>query len=115
MALEEAGHPAESLTGWQAGIQTESLHGNARILDIDTKRIETLLNEGKIAVVAGFQGWTASQRITTLGRGGSDTTAVAIAAALRADKCEIYTDVTGVFTTDPRVVKHARKLVRHFL
>ncbi|MDM5339314.1 aspartate kinase [Fictibacillus enclensis] len=110
MALEEAGHPAESLTGWQAGIQTESLHGNARILDIDTKRIETLLNEGKIAVVAGFQGWTASQRITTLGRGGSDTTAVAIAAALRADKCEIYTDVTGVFTTDPRVVKHARKL-----
>ncbi|SDM88370.1 aspartate kinase [Fictibacillus solisalsi] len=110
MALEEAGHPAESLTGWQAGIQTESLHGNARILDIDTKRIELLLNEGKIAVVAGFQGWTASQSITTLGRGGSDTTAVALAAALRADKCEIYTDVTGVFTTDPRVVKHARKL-----
>ncbi|MGG1574904.1 aspartate kinase [Fictibacillus sp. NRS-1165] len=110
MALQEAGYEAESLTGWQAGIETENVHGNARILNIDTKRIQEMLADGKIAVVAGFQGVTGSKNIATLGRGGSDTTAVALAAALRADKCEIYTDVTGVFTTDPRVVKHARKL-----
>ncbi|MDN4072678.1 aspartate kinase [Fictibacillus terranigra] len=110
MALQEAGYEAESLTGWQAGIETENVHGNARILNIDTKRIQEMLADGKIAVVAGFQGVTGSNNIATLGRGGSDTTAVALAAALRADKCEIYTDVTGVFTTDPRVVQHARKL-----
>lgn len=110
MALQDAGYEAESLTGWQAGVETEDVHGNARILNIDTKRIQQMLADGKIAVVAGFQGLTSSDNIATLGRGGSDTTAVALAAALRADKCEIYTDVTGVFTTDPRVVKHARKL-----
>lgn len=110
MALQEEGYEAESLTGWQAGIETEDVHGNARILNINTKRIQQMLADGKIAVVAGFQGLTPEQNIATLGRGGSDTTAVALAAALRADKCEIYTDVTGVFTTDPRVVNSARKL-----
>lgn len=110
MALHEKGYQAVSLTGWQAGIKTEDVHGNARIIDIDTSRIYKYLQEGKIVIVAGFQGMTESGEITTLGRGGSDTTAVALAAALRADKCDIYTDVTGVFTTDPRYVKQARKL-----
>lgn len=111
MALSEKGFPAVSFTGWQAGIKTESVHGNARILDIDTSRLKRELNEGKIVIVAGFQGITEDGAISTLGRGGSDTTAVAIAAALKADKCDIYTDVTGVFTTDPRYVKNARKLL----
>ncbi|RAK21332.1 aspartate kinase [Anoxybacillus vitaminiphilus] len=110
MALKEKGYDAVSLTGWQAGIETEAVHGNARIMNIDTARIHEHLNEGKIVVVAGFQGITKDQEITTLGRGGSDTTAVALAAALNAKKCDIYTDVTGVFTTDPRYVKKARKL-----
>jgi aspartate kinase len=110
MALKEKGYEAVSLTGWQAGIETETVHGNARIMNIDTRRITNYLNEGKIVVVAGFQGITESKEITTLGRGGSDTTAVALAAALKADKCDIYTDVTGVYTTDPRYVKAARKL-----
>ncbi|MFC3883156.1 aspartate kinase [Bacillus songklensis] len=110
MALKEKGYEAVSLTGWQAGIQTEAIHGNARIEHIQTERVQGLLNEGRIVVVAGFQGITADKEITTLGRGGSDTTAVALAAALQADKCDIYTDVTGVFTTDPRYVKTARKL-----
>jgi aspartate kinase len=110
MALQEQGYEAVSLTGWQAGIKTEAIHGNARIIDIDTSRIRKYLGEGKIVIVAGFQGITESGEITTLGRGGSDTTAVALAAALKADKCDIYTDVTGVFTTDPRYVKTARKL-----
>jgi aspartate kinase len=110
MALQEKGYEAVSLTGWQAGIQTEAVHSNARITHIQTERVQGLLNEGRIVVVAGFQGITADQEITTLGRGGSDTTAVALAAALQADKCDIYTDVTGVFTTDPRYVKTARKL-----
>ncbi|HZG60747.1 MAG TPA: aspartate kinase [Anoxybacillus sp.] len=110
MALKEKGYDAVSLTGWQAGIETEAVHGNARIMNIDTTRIHKHLNEGKIVVVAGFQGITKNQEITTLGRGGSDTTAVALAAALNAKKCDIYTDVTGVFTTDPRYVKKARKL-----
>ncbi|MEJ9228158.1 aspartate kinase [Peribacillus butanolivorans] len=110
MALIEAGREAISFTGWQAGMQTESVHGNARILNIDASRIQAQLQAKKIVVVAGFQGNDAYGEITTLGRGGSDTTAVAIAAALNADRCDIYTDVTGVFTTDPRYIKDARKL-----
>ncbi|MFD6443429.1 aspartate kinase, partial [Peribacillus sp. NPDC060186] len=110
MALIEAGREAISFTGWQAGMQTESVHGNARILNIDASRIQAQLKAKKIVVVAGFQGSDANGEITTLGRGGSDTTAVAIAAALNADRCDIYTDVTGVFTTDPRYIKDARKL-----
>lgn len=110
MALQNKGYDAVSYTGWQAGIETENIHGNARITNIDTAKLKERLNEGKIAVVAGFQGVTAEGEITTLGRGGSDTTAVALAAALKADKCDIYTDVPGVFTTDPRYVKTARKL-----
>ncbi len=110
MALYEMGHEAISFTGWQAGMMTESVHGNARITNIQTERIQEQLEQGKIVVVAGFQGISENGEITTLGRGGSDTTAVALAAALKADKCDIYTDVTGVFTTDPRYVKTARKL-----
>lgn len=110
MALTEKGYNAVSFTGWQAGIETEAAHGNARITNINTDRIKNELTKGKIIVVAGFQGISSDQQITTLGRGGSDTTAVALAAALKADKCDIYTDVTGVFTTDPRFVKEARKL-----
>lgn len=111
MALSQNGIDAVSYTGWQAGIKTESVHGNARIVDIDTDRIARDLETGKVVIVAGFQGVTDDGQITTLGRGGSDTTAVALAAALKADKCDIYTDVTGVFTTDPRYVKSARKLL----
>ncbi|CAG9619553.1 aspartate kinase [Sutcliffiella rhizosphaerae] len=110
MALQMRGHEAVSLTGWQAGIRTEPIHGNARITNIETDLLQSYLDSGKIVIVAGFQGITASNEITTLGRGGSDTTAVALAAALQAEKCDIYTDVTGVFTTDPRYVKDARKL-----
>ncbi len=110
MALQQKGYDAVSLTGWQAGIKTEAVYGNARILDIDPRRINAQLATGKIVIVAGFQGITEDEEIATLGRGGSDTTAVALAASLKAAKCEIYTDVTGVFTTDPRVVKGARKL-----
>ncbi|WP_411333548.1 aspartate kinase [Metabacillus indicus] len=110
MALQAKGYDAVSYTGWQAGISTEHVHGNARISGIDTEKIEKRLSEGKIVVVAGFQGFADGSEITTLGRGGSDTTAVALAAALKADKCDIYTDVTGVYTTDPRFVKGARKL-----
>jgi aspartate kinase len=110
MALQDQGQQAVSLTGWQAGIKTEAIHGNARIVDIDNQRMLQLLNEGNVVIVAGFQGIAPEAEITTLGRGGSDTTAVAIAAALEAEKCDIYTDVTGVFTTDPRYVKSARKL-----
>ncbi|MFJ5621819.1 aspartate kinase [Peribacillus loiseleuriae] len=110
MALLEKGYEAVSFTGWQAGIQAESIHGNARILDIDANRVCEQLSAGKIVVVAGFQGVDTSGEIMTLGRGGSDTTAVALAAALKAERCDIYTDVTGVYTTDPRFVKSARKL-----
>ncbi|NUK30728.1 aspartate kinase [Parageobacillus sp. VR-IP] len=110
MALQEKGYKAISLTGWQAGITTEEMHGNARIMNMDTTRIRRYLDEGAIVIVAGFQGVTETGEITTLGRGGSDTTAVALAATLKADKCDIYTDVTGVFTTDPRYVKTARKI-----
>ena len=110
MALAQQGIEAVSYTGWQAGIKTEAVHSNARIMDIETDRINNDLKNGKVVIVAGFQGVTDEGEITTLGRGGSDTTAVALAAALKADKCDIYTDVTGVFTTDPRFVKSARKL-----
>ncbi|MBU8584432.1 aspartate kinase [Priestia megaterium] len=110
MALQCKGYEATSLTGWQAGIQTEAVHSNARIQHIDTTRIQRQLDSGRIVVVAGFQGCSEDGSITTLGRGGSDTTAVALAAALKAAKCDIYTDVTGVFTTDPRYVEDARKL-----
>ncbi len=110
LALLEKGYDSISFTGWQAGIETEAIHSNARIVNIDTKKLNESLNRGQIVVVAGFQGITVDGSITTLGRGGSDTTAVALAAALKADKCDIYTDVTGVFTTDPRYIKTARKL-----
>lgn len=112
MALHEAGQPAISLTGGQAGIITEKVPNRARILKIDPKRIKEELDCGKVVVVAGFQGITDNASwadITTLGRGGSDTTAVALTAALKADQCEIYTDVDGVFTTDPRIEPTARK------
>ncbi|MFJ5717247.1 aspartate kinase [Neobacillus sp. NPDC093127] len=111
MALNQQGMDAVSFTGWQAGIVTEPVHGNARISNINTDAIQNQLSAGKVVIVAGFQGITENGEITTLGRGGSDTTAVALAAALKADKCDIYTDVTGVFTTDPRYVKDARKLL----
>jgi len=112
MALQEMGHPAVSLTGGQAGIITDPVFGRAKIDDIDTTRLVRELEQDKIVVVAGFQGRSPEGEITTLGRGGSDTTAVALAAALKADVCEIYTDVDGVYTTDPRVVPEARKLER---
>lgn len=110
MAIQAKGFKAISLTGWQAGIQTESIHGNARIETIQTERIQRLLNEGYIVIVAGFQGFSKEHEVTTLGRGGSDTTAVALAAALQAERCDIYTDVLGVYTTDPRIEPDATKL-----
>lgn len=111
ISLNEQGIETVSFTGWQAGIETETVHGNARIRKINTDAIESQLAAGKVVIVAGFQGVTEDGEITTLGRGGSDTTAVALAAALKAEKCDIYTDVTGVFTTDPRYIKKARKLL----
>ncbi|MDG6777552.1 aspartate kinase [Thiomicrorhabdus sp. zzn3] len=110
MALQEKGYPAVSYTGWQVPIKTDAVHSKARIEDIDSEKIFGQLNEGKVVVVAGFQGVTPDGDITTLGRGGSDTTAVALAAALNADECQIYTDVDGVYTTDPRVVPEAKRL-----
>lgn len=110
MYLENQGYPSVSLTGWQAGIMTEPSHTNARILNIHRSNMTRHLDEGKIVIVAGFQGITETGEITTLGRGGSDTTAVAIAAACSAERCDIYTDVSGVYSTDPRYVKEARKL-----
>ncbi len=110
MAVEALRLPVISLTGWQAGIQTNNAARNARIRTIDTERIEAELNQKKIVIVTGFQGINRGQDITTLGRGGSDTSAVALAAALEADLCQIYTDVDGVYTADPRQVKGARKL-----
>ena len=111
MAIHDMGHKAISLTGSQAGIVTDSSHTKARIIDVKAERIEEALEEDRIVLVAGFQGVsTESQDVTTLGRGGSDTTAVALAAALGADVCEIYTDVAGVFSADPRIVPEARKL-----
>ncbi len=110
MAIIDHGHNAISFTGSQAGIVTDTSHGKARILEMRTDRVREALDAGKIAIVAGFQGVSTDLDVTTLGRGGSDTTAVALAAALDADACEIYTDVDGVFTADPRIVPEARKL-----
>ncbi|WP_017872790.1 aspartate kinase [Candidatus Caldatribacterium saccharofermentans] len=112
IALFAQGVPSISLTGGQAGIITTDVHTKARILRVEVERIFRHLNEGKVVIVAGFQGVTEDGDITTLGRGGSDTTACALAAALRADVCEIYTDVAGVFTADPRIVPEARKIPR---
>jgi aspartate kinase len=113
MAVGNLGHEARSFTGSQAGVITDSSHGRAKIIDVTPGRIEAALNEGAIAIVAGFQGVSQdSKDITTLGRGGSDTTAVALAAALHADVCEIYTDVDGVFTADPRIVSTAQRRER---
>lgn len=110
MALSVVGCPSISLTGWQAGFHTDRAYTRARIKNLDTERIESELSRNRVVVVAGFQGINRYDDITTLGRGGSDTSAVAIAAALHADLCQIYTDVDGVYTADPRVVPHARKL-----
>jgi len=110
MAIEKIGRPVISLTGWQAGFKTDTNFGNARISRIDTERLRSELDKRKIVIVAGFQGINKNDDITTLGRGGSDTSAVALAAALGADICEIYTDVDGVYTADPRIVKNAKKL-----
>lgn len=110
MALRELGYAAISLSGPQAGIHTDASYGQARIHRVETERIQSELRQGRIVVVAGFQGITEAADITTLGRGGSDTTAVALAAALRAERCEIYTDVAGIYTADPRLVPEARKL-----
>lgn len=110
MAIEKLGYPVVSLTGWQIGMKTDSHYSNARIHKVDAERIHTELDKKRIVIVAGFQGINKYDDITTLGRGGSDTTAVAIAAALHADLCEIYTDVDGVYTADPRIVKNAQKL-----
>jgi len=110
MALADLGIEAKSFTGSQAGIITDTVHLKAKILEVKGDRVREALSEGKVCVVAGFQGISTDKEITSLGRGGSDTTAVALAAALGADACEIYTDVTGVFTADPRIVPQARKL-----
>ena len=110
MAIQEMGYSAVSMTGAQVGILTEETHSRARIVDIKTDKLKEHLGEGKIIIVAGFQGITAKGEITTLGRGGSDTSAVAIAAALKVDRCDIYSDVEGIYTTDPRVVPTAQKL-----
>src|ERR1700756_5407913 len=110
MAINDLGHRAISLTGSQAGIVTDTSHTKARILDVRADRIQAALEEDRIVLVPGLQGVSTSRDVTTLGRGGSDTTAVAVAAALGAEVCEIYTDVAGVFTADPRIVPDARKL-----
>ncbi len=112
MAIEKLGHPAQSFTGAQMGLRTDAAHGRARIKSIDVEALQDALDAGRIAVIAGFQGTDAEGNITTLGRGGSDTSAVAVACALGADVCEIYTDVDGVYTADPRMVPTARKLDR---
>jgi aspartate kinase len=112
MAIHRLGHSARSFTGWQMGMRTDADHSRARILDIEQAPIRSALAEGAVAVIAGFQGVDERGDITTLGRGGSDTSAVAVACALRADVCEIYTDVDGVYTADPRIVPKARKLAR---
>ncbi|MFT7409939.1 MAG: aspartate kinase [Oleispira sp.] len=110
MALQERGVGAKSFTGWQVGIKTDSSHMKARIEDIDTDAMRNQLDAGNVCIVAGFQGVDSENNITTLGRGGSDTTGVALAAALGADEAQIYTDVDGVYTTDPRVVPNARRM-----
>ncbi|MBI3192630.1 MAG: aspartate kinase, partial [Pedosphaera parvula] len=110
MALHSIDVPAASLTGAQAGILTDGVHTKAKIQNITPKQVHSLLQAGNVVIVAGFQGQTSEGHITTLGRGGSDLTAIALAAALKADLCQIYTDVDGVYTADPRIVKDARKL-----
>ncbi|MGO1076749.1 aspartate kinase [Inquilinus sp. CA228] len=110
LALQEIGLPARSFQGWQVAVHTDGSHAKARILDIDARLLEESLARGEVPVIAGFQGVSDAGRITTLGRGGSDTSAVALAAALKADRCDIYTDVDGVYTCDPRIVRKARKL-----
>lgn len=110
LSLQALGVNARSWLGWQIPVRTDGLHGTARIDSIRTAEIERRMAEGQVAVVAGFQGIGPRGRITTLGRGGSDTSAVALAAALKADRCDIFTDVDGVYTTDPRIVANARKL-----
>ena len=110
IALQELGLNSISLTGFQAGIDINSTFGEAQIVSIDNKRINNEINKGRVVVIAGFQGYNKNFEITTLGRGGSDTTAVALAASLKADICEVYTDVKGIFTADPRIVKNAKKI-----
>ncbi len=110
MAIEKLGYPVISLLGWQAGFMTNSAYGSARIHEVKAERIQSEIDKKKIVIVAGFQGINKYDDITTLGRGGSDTSAVAIAASLHADRCQIFTDVTGVFTADPRKVENAQKL-----
>ena len=112
IALQNIGVEARSWLGWQVALHTDNVHGGARIESIDTEKMSARLDQGQVAVMAGFQGVANDHRITTLGRGGSDTSAVALAAALNADRCDIYTDVDGVYTTDPRVVPKAQKLER---
>ena len=112
IALQEIGIPARSWQGWQIPLIADETHGKSRIERIDTTKLSENMSQGVVGVVAGFQGVTEKGRIATLGRGGSDTSAVALAAALKADRCDIYTDVDGVYTTDPRIVKSARKLHR---
>ncbi len=112
LALQQRGLNARSWQGWQVGLRTDSTHGKARIADIDAQTLLASIDDGKIGVVAGFQGVTEDGRITTLGRGGSDTSAVALAVALKADRCDIYTDVDGVYSADPRIVESARKMKR---
>ncbi|MCZ6789319.1 MAG: aspartate kinase [Chloroflexi bacterium] len=110
MALRALGHDAISLSGAQAGIRTDGSHSRARIVELDTQRVRGELEQGRIVIIAGFQGVTGEMDVTTLGRGGSDTTAVALAAAVQAERCEIYTDVEGIYTADPRLVPQARRL-----
>ena len=112
IAIEAMGYKARSYLGWQVGFRTDSAHAKARILEVENTRIRSDLEAGSIVIVAGFQGVDAKGSVTTLGRGGSDTSAVALAAALKADFCDIYTDVDGVYTTDPRIVSKARKMNR---
>ena len=110
MTLRNMGVPARSWMGWQIPIIADDAHGRARIEDVDGEKLGASIDAGQVAVIAGFQGVTRDGRITTLGRGGSDTSAVAVAAALKAIRCDIYTDVDGVYTTDPRIEDKARKL-----
>jgi aspartate kinase len=112
IALQAIGVPARSWLGWQLPVRTSSAHAAARIDDIDTEALVAAMVSGEVAVIPGFQGMAEDGRVATLGRGGSDTSAVAVAAAVKADRCDIYTDVDGVYTTDPRIVPRARKLSR---
>ncbi|HCS23033.1 MAG TPA: aspartate kinase, partial [Rhodospirillaceae bacterium] len=112
LALQKRGVPARSWQGWQVPIMTNEVHAKARIKSVETGLLRESLDRGEVAVIAGFQGLAPDGRVSTLGRGGSDTSAVAVAAALKAERCDIYTDVDGVYTADPRIVNHARKINR---